>query len=330
MRETWDFSMPLEEAMTTQRAVRRLKPDPVDDALVLRLIELALKAPSGSNAQNWEFIVVRDPAVKAKLARRNRQAWQLYARLGRWLTRNDPKMPRVFDAVQWQADHFEEIPVLVVACLRGSRLWFPPMATASYYGSVFPSVQNLLLAARAVNLGAALITLPLWSTWSARRILGCPWSVQPCAVIPLGWPRGRYGPTTAGRWAMWSRSTAMGSGLGRVLHSRLARDPSCATAMRGGFLASYRRAGGAGIVPQNEGRNRRFDRARWVCVPGEASEPALADPRDPMRFARTPWQIWVGTHTGEHGPGLSSQRPRVQVPSTLRKPSCQGGASAGP
>jgi nitroreductase len=196
MRETWDFSMPLEEAMTTQRAVRRLKPDPVDDALVLRLIELALKAPSGSNAQNWEFIVVRDPDVKAKLACRNRQAWHLYGRLGRWLTRHDPKMPRVLDAVQWQADHFEEIPVIVVACLRGPRLWFPPMATASYYGSVFPSVQNLLLAARAVNLGAALITLPLWSTWSARRILGCPWSVQPCAVIPLGWPCGRYGPTT--------------------------------------------------------------------------------------------------------------------------------------
>ena len=106
MRETWDFSMPLAEAMTTQRAVRRLKPDPVDDALVLRLIELALKAPSGSNAQNWEFIVVRDPAVKAKLARRNRQAWHLYGRLGRWLTRHDPKMPQVLDAVQWQADHF--------------------------------------------------------------------------------------------------------------------------------------------------------------------------------------------------------------------------------
>ena len=133
MRETWDFSMLLEEAMTTQRAVRRLKPDPVDDALVLRLIELALKAPSGSNAQNWEFIVVRDPAVKAKLARRNRQAWQLYGRLGRWLTRHDPKMPRVLDAVQWQADHFEEIPVLVVACLRGPhsgfRRWRPPRTT---------------------------------------------------------------------------------------------------------------------------------------------------------------------------------------------------------
>ena len=117
---------------------------------------------------------MRDPDVKAKLARRNRQAWHLYGGLGRWLTRHDPTMPRVLDAVQWQADHFEKIPVIVVACLRGLRLWFPPMATASYYGSVFPSVQNLLLAARAVNLGAALITLPLWSTWSARRVLGLP------------------------------------------------------------------------------------------------------------------------------------------------------------
>ena len=77
------FDMSLEDAMTTQRAIRRLKPDPVDDALVLQLIELALKAPTGSNAQNWEFIVVRDPAVKAKLARFNRQAWNLYGGLGR-------------------------------------------------------------------------------------------------------------------------------------------------------------------------------------------------------------------------------------------------------
>jgi nitroreductase len=190
------FDMPLEEAVTTQRAVRRLKPDPVDDALVLRLIELALKAPTGSNAQNWEFVVVKDPAVKARLARRNRQAWSLYGGLGRRLSRNDPKMLRVLDAVQWQADHFEEIPVLVVACLRGTRLPFPNVAAASYYGSIFPAVQNLLLAARAAGLGAALITLPLWSAWSVRRILGLPWNVTPCAVVPLGWPLGRYGPTT--------------------------------------------------------------------------------------------------------------------------------------
>ena len=98
--------------------------------------------------------------------------------------------------MRWQADHFEQIPVVIVACLRGPRAWFPPFAAASYYGSIFPSVQNLLLAARAAGLGAALITLPLWSTWHARRILGLPRSVTPCAVIPLGWPMGRYGPTT--------------------------------------------------------------------------------------------------------------------------------------
>ena len=72
------FDMSLEEAMLTQRAIRRLKDDPVDDALVLHLIELALKAPTGSNAQNWEFVVVRDPIVKGKLARLNRGAWRLY------------------------------------------------------------------------------------------------------------------------------------------------------------------------------------------------------------------------------------------------------------
>ena len=91
---------------------------------------------------------------------------------------------------------FEEIPVLVVACLKGLRASFPPMLASSYFGSIYPSVQNLLLAARAAGLGAALITLPLWSTFAARRILGCPFNVMPCAVIPLGWPRGRYGPTT--------------------------------------------------------------------------------------------------------------------------------------
>jgi nitroreductase len=144
------LSMPLEEAMRTQRAIRRLKTDPVDDALVRRLIELAMKAPTGSNAQNWEFIVVRDPEVKARLASQNRRAWNVYGGIGRRMARNDPKMQKVMDAVQWQADHFEEIPVLVVACLKGLRASFPPMFASSYFGSIYPSVQNLLLAARAV------------------------------------------------------------------------------------------------------------------------------------------------------------------------------------
>ena len=182
--------------MQTQRSIRRLKPDPVDDALVLRLIELALKAPTGSNAQNWEFIVVKDRAAKERLGRLNRMAWRLYGGAGRVVMRNRPKMLRILDAVDWQAKHFAEIPVVVVACLRGVRLPFPPVVGASYYGSIYPSVQNLLLAARAAGLGAGLITLPLWGTLLARWALGLPWNVTPCAVVPLGWPRGRYGPTT--------------------------------------------------------------------------------------------------------------------------------------
>ena len=160
------------------------------------MIELALKAPTGSNAQNWEFVMVKDPAVKERLGALNRGAFRIYGALGRWTARNDPRMLRIIEAVQWQADHFADIPVVIVACLRGPRLPFPPIAATSYYGSIYPSVQNLLLAARAAGLGAALITLPLWSTFLARRALGLPWTVTPCAVVPLGWPRGRYGPTT--------------------------------------------------------------------------------------------------------------------------------------
>src|SRR5262249_59324744 len=77
-RITMELSMSLEEAMRTQRAIRRLKADPVDDALVLHLIELALKAPTGSNAQGWEFVVVRDRAVKERLGALNRRAGGLY------------------------------------------------------------------------------------------------------------------------------------------------------------------------------------------------------------------------------------------------------------
>lgn len=194
------LDMPLRDAMMTQRAVRRVLPDPVDDVIVLKCIELALRAPTGSNGQNWEFIVVKDRRVKELLGRRYRQAWSLYGGIGRRVAAGDESMQKILRAVQWQVDHFGEIPVLVVACLRGgTRVPYLPnpfVAESSYFGSIFPSAQNLLLAARAMGLGASLITMPLWSVTSARKILGLPLSVTPCCIVPLGWPRGRYGPTT--------------------------------------------------------------------------------------------------------------------------------------
>jgi len=190
------LNMPLAEAMRTQRAVRRLRPDPVDDDTVLAVLELATKAPTGSNQQGWEFVVVRDPDVKHALARLNRQAFSVYRRVARSRARGDLQAARMLAAVQYQADHFEDAPVIVVACLHG-RSGPTAMARAAYFGSIFPAVQNLLLAARSLGLGATLTTLPLWSRTQARRTLGLPAKVMPCAVIPLGWPlRGGYGPTT--------------------------------------------------------------------------------------------------------------------------------------
>jgi nitroreductase len=194
-QQEFPLDMPLAEALMTQRAVRRLRSEPVDDQLILRLIELATKAPSGSNEQSWEFIVVRDRRVKARLARIYRQGLAVYAPVWRWQKRNDPAMLRALAAVEWQRDHFEEIPVIVVACLRGPRLVVPAICATSYYGSIYPAVQNLLLGARAAGLGAALVTLPLWNTIGVRRALGLPRRVTPCAMVPLGWPLGRYGPT---------------------------------------------------------------------------------------------------------------------------------------
>jgi nitroreductase len=193
------LSAPLEDVLLTQRAVRKVRFDPVDDRIVLRCIELALKAPTGSNGQNWEFVVVKDRAVKAQLARTYRAAWSVYGGIGKRVKAGDEAMTKVLGAVEWQVRHFEDIPVLVVACLRGARVPLvppPPIAASSYYGSIYPSVQNLLLAARAMGLGASLITLPLLSTTLARRAMGLPISVHPTCVVPLGWPRGRYGPTT--------------------------------------------------------------------------------------------------------------------------------------
>ena len=193
------LEMPLLEAMVTQRAIRRLRPDPLDDAIVLRCIEIGMKAPTSSNGQNWEWIVVKDQSVKEKLAAQYRPAWALYGRAMRRRNRGDDSAARVLDAVDWQVAHLAEMPVLVVACLRGGRVPLlpqPPLVESSYYGSIYPSVQNLLLAARAMGVGAALITLPLWSVTAARRILGLPISVRPCCIVPMGWPMGRYGPTT--------------------------------------------------------------------------------------------------------------------------------------
>src|SRR6478672_10160873 len=89
------LDMSLSEAMMTQRSIRRILPDPVDDAILLKCIELALRAPTGNNGQNWEFIVVKDPHVKEKLAKRNRQLWKIsYRTMIRKIAAGDESMAK--------------------------------------------------------------------------------------------------------------------------------------------------------------------------------------------------------------------------------------------
>jgi nitroreductase len=180
---------PIAAIMRAQAPVRRLRSDPIDDDTLLTLLELASHATAGSR-RRCEFLVVRDPDVRHQLARAYRQGWSIFRRVLSTRDRDDAAL----EARQWEADHFEDVPVIVVACIQGRRPMLSAIGAASFYAGALPAVQNLLLAASAIGLGGAASTLALWSGWEARRTLGLPRSVTPVAVIPLGRPRGVPGP----------------------------------------------------------------------------------------------------------------------------------------
>ena len=186
--------------MRTQRAVRRLHPLPVDHDVLLPLLELSLKAPTSSNTQDWCYVVVEDRAQKERLAKLYRPLYRTFSPLERRAARGDEARLRGMRPGEWQAEHFAELPVFVIPCYRRNLkhrpVGRPQISVASYYGSVYPAVQNLLLGCRAVGLGASLQTLPIWLVPVARRILGLPRSMNPVCIIPIGWARGKYGPTT--------------------------------------------------------------------------------------------------------------------------------------
>ncbi len=200
----------------TQRAIRRVRPDPVDDELVLTCIELAQHAPTGNNGQQWEFIVVKDPAVKEKLARRYRQAWNLYSRFAlRHLVRSDDATRRTIKPSSagrpLRRDPGPGGRLPAPRCTRGAahRCAHAASGRIRILGIDLSSVQNLLLAARAMGLGASLTTMPLWNLTSVRRTLELPVNVTPMCIVPLGWPRGRYGPSarrpSGGHPSRWLR-----------------------------------------------------------------------------------------------------------------------------
>lgn len=188
------------EVMYNCRAMRRLDTREVPEELLVKLIDAANQAPSGSNMQNARWIVVRDAEVKQKLADLNRAGVETYVgpqsgRAGSLPHQSEEKRQRMLDAVLWQMEHMHEIPALIIACMEfGEKVDGAMLARAA--GSVWPGVQNLLLAARALGLGAAPTTLALGDRKAVAEALNLPETMAAYCLIPVGYPLGRFGPVT--------------------------------------------------------------------------------------------------------------------------------------
>ncbi len=163
-----------------QRACRAFSEAPVDDATIERVLEAATFAPSAENRQPWVFVVVRDPARRAALGELSRRAWEGGGR-AHSESRLAPGLLADVDA--GARGGVAGAPVLVIVG-GDTRLGNPRVLEAS----VFPAVQNLLLAATALGLGSSLTTLPLVFGDELAQLAGLPFEVRPVAVVPLGWP----------------------------------------------------------------------------------------------------------------------------------------------
>jgi nitroreductase len=183
------------------RAMRRLKPDPVPLELLRKVLDAGAKAPSGMNTQPWAFLVVRDPDGKRWFAERYAAAIQ--TRFGRWQPADDDRSPlaRQGRALRYQMDHMHEYPLLLLVC--GQRDW--PFRVPEHervgkappnYGAVYPCVQNILLACRALGLGAALTTMHQVFEDELQAHFGIPEDYGVVVTIPIGYPVGRFGPVS--------------------------------------------------------------------------------------------------------------------------------------
>ncbi len=181
--------VPLLEGIRTARAIRRLRPDPVPPALVRKVCEAGTFAPSGGNRQPWRFVAVTEPARRAFVAERYLRAFRAYLAPALDAAKS-PDFPdatrRNVRAALHLAEHLHEAPVhLFVA---GWKRRGEPQTQA-----LFPAIQNVLLACRAVGLGASLTTVHLAYGAEIDAFLGLPADCPSCALLPIGWPLGRHG-----------------------------------------------------------------------------------------------------------------------------------------
>ncbi len=185
------------EGLATTRSIRRYLPEPIPEADLAQILWHASRAPSGSNRQKFRFVVLADGpkarAAKALLGEAFRAGWRAKQRGDGYAdgsgARGDSPKARMAATMQHFVDHFEQTPVVVLACLIRYRK--PNYAEGA---SVFPAVQNLLLAARALGYGGVITGWHTEVEAELRELLGIPDGVAIHATIPLGKPAGRHGP----------------------------------------------------------------------------------------------------------------------------------------
>jgi len=174
------------DVFTRQRACRSFATTDVTDDEIARVLAAATFAPSAENRQPWEFVVVRDEARRAAIGELTRRAWET---TGRAFSEGRLPPALLADVDRGASGGIAAAPVNVVVCADVARSLEQTVAS-----SIFPAVQNLLLAATALGLGSALTTITTGHRHELQEILGLPDHVKPVAVVPLGHPARRLGP----------------------------------------------------------------------------------------------------------------------------------------
>ncbi len=196
--------VPLYEAMSTLRAVRRLKPDKISADVLRRILEAATWAPTGGNAQPWRVLVVQAPEKLEALGRLYSAGWHSYAEAHIKLIEDAPQAVRdstqkMFDSGNYLAAHFGELPALLVFCFNPKNMAITDarLDRISVVGgaSIYPAVQNAMLACRAEGIGCTLTTLLCQCEAEVRELLDIPAPWGTAAAVPIGYPiRGGHGP----------------------------------------------------------------------------------------------------------------------------------------
>ncbi len=194
------------QAIHTARSLRRLKPDPVPEGLITQVLDAAIRAPSGGNAQNWAFLVVRDPELRRSLGAVYRKASDIaakvYAAKGRPAHMTERQYERMMSTGVHLWNHMGDAPVILVPCLRRLEVPDAPgidLAAERAYAerirgaSIYPAVQNIILACRALGLGTTITTNHLRCEDDVRVLLSLPDDVDSFALMPIGWPIDRFG-----------------------------------------------------------------------------------------------------------------------------------------